>query len=269
MSDSRRQRPSRGQRYPWYDSVWLETFEQAKDIVRRVRPQALAEFVQAFRVFETPLDFRVREFDTVFDDEVMTRIRALVHSIKPVELEMHEVQTFRRLVVHDQPLFTELQQTLIPRVSEAAGEPLEASYNFLSLYSAMGVCPVHMDSPEAKWTLDLCIDQSHPWPIHFSQVHPWSHLADKAWMGPAWDQEIRQDPLNHFETHILRPGSAILFSGSSQWHYRDAMPAGGSRPFCDLLFFHFIPKGTAELIKPGNWARLFDVAELTDLSPRF
>ena len=29
-----------------------------------------------------------------------------------------------------------------------------------------------------------------------------------------------------------------------------------------ILFFHFIPKGTAELCQPENWTRLFGVPEL-------
>jgi hypothetical protein len=32
------------------------------------------------------------------------------------------------------------------------------------------------------------------------------------------------------------------------------------------LFFHFIPRGTAELVKPQNWARLFGIPELGGLS---
>lgn len=55
-------------------------------------------------------------------------------------------------------------------MSEAADEAVEAGYNaFLSLYDRLGVCPVHLDSPEAKWTLDLYIDQSVCWPIQVSQ----------------------------------------------------------------------------------------------------
>ena len=64
----------------------------------------------------------------------------------------------------------------------------------------------------------------------------------------------------------MAPGQAILFSGSSQWHYRDAMPALNTQSSCDLLFLHFIPCGTRELLNPLNWARLFDSPELVKIA---
>ena len=32
------------------------------------------------------------------------------------------------------------------------------------------------------------------------------------------------------------------------------------------LFFHFIPRGTAELVRPRNWARLFGIPELDQVA---
>jgi hypothetical protein len=29
-----------------------------------------------------------------------------------------------------------------------------------------------------------------------------------------------------------------------------------------MLFLHFIPRGAAEIVRPENWARLFDMPEL-------
>ena len=58
------------------------------------------------------------------------------------------------------------------------------------------------------------------------------------------------------------PGDAILFSGSSQWHYRDALPQGKAKGFCDLLFLHYIPKGTASIVRPANWAEHFGLPEI-------
>lgn len=40
-------------------------------------------------------------------------------------------------------------------------------------------------------------------------------------------------------------------------------PAG--RRFCELLFFHFIPAGTRDLVMPSNWARIFGVPQLAGL----
>jgi hypothetical protein len=169
-------------------------------------------------------------------------------------------------VVHDHPFFTELQQRATPWVSELVGEPVEARYNFLSLYTSKGVCAVHLDAPEAKWTLDLCIDQAAPWPIYFSDVQPWPDSVAEAWRNEGWENNIKQTRSLKFSSYTLQPGQAVIFSGSGQWHYRDPMPAAGGKQFCTLLFFHFIPKGTAELIRPKNWARLFVIPELSGLS---
>lgn len=255
-------RPARSQLYPWYDSVWLTEYAQAKAIIRLVRPEALTTFVDAFRVFYTRPDFHPRLLERPFDDNTLGEIRRVVTSLRPTDLELHEARRFRRFVVHDHPFFTELQQRTVPLVSEAVGEPVEPSYNFLSLYAAMGVCPVHMDAPSAKWTLDLCVDQSTPWPIYFSQVQQWPDLEAAAWPEEDWEEQIKRSPALHFTPHTLQPGQAVVFSGSSQWHYRDAMPAASGPQFCNLLFFHFIPSGTLELVRPENWARLFGIPEL-------
>jgi hypothetical protein len=134
----------------------------------------------------------------------------------------------------------------------------------------MGNCDLHLDAPLAKWTLDVCVDQSHVWPIHFSQVVPWPEFAPERALVRKSDSGLQ------FTAAALHPGDAVLFSGSSQWHYRDALrdavqqtaganPAG--RTFCDLLFFHFIPKGTLRLINPNEWADLFGIAELALTTP--
>lgn len=259
-------RPVRSRLYPWYDSVWLDEYSRAKSIIRRVKLGALAAFEDAMQVFRTRSDFRVRAFERLFDDGTLEKIRQIVRNLKPTDLELHEAQQFNRFVFHDHSYFTEQQQQLIPLVSEAAGEPVEPNYNFLSLYSAMGVCHVHMDSPEAKWTLDVCLNQSEPWPIYFSQIQPWpeidADLDPPDWQVGYWEQSIKDSPSVNFEAHSMEPGQATLFSGSSQWHYRNAMPARSRKSSCDLLFFHFISHGIRELLRLVNWARLFDIPEL-------
>lgn len=61
---------------------------------------------------------------------------------------------------------------------------------------------------------------------------------------------------------------AILFSGSSQWHYRDPLPASCSQSFCNLAFFHFIPKGFGQLIKPARREALFGLPGLSEALSR-
>lgn len=260
-------RPSRSDVYPWYDSVWLAEYTRAKSTIETTRPEVLRAFVDAFRIFHTPPSFRVRLLERIFDDDTMAEIRRVVRSLRPTALELHEARAFGRFVVHDHPYFTALHHRVVPIVSGVVGEPVEPAYNFLSLYGNLGVCPPHMDSPEAKWTLDLCVGQSTPWPIYFSQVCPWPESASDTWRDGDWEEQIKRSPSLRFTSYTLEPGQAVVFSGSSQWHYRDAIPAGPGRKFAELLFFHFVPKGSAALLRPENWARLFGVPELRSARP--
>lgn len=256
------QRPQQSAYFPWYDSVWLSAFERAQELIQSLRPGFMGEFVGAFEPFRTRPEFEVKHFESVFDEATLGEIRRVTASLVPTQLELHEARAFKRFVVHNHPLFNELQQRVVDWVSEAAGEEVEPSYNFLSLYGPGGVCPVHLDSPQAKWTLDLCINQSEPWPIHFSRVQPWPRPENGRWLRQGWEEDVKGDKSNGFRSMTMRPGEALLFSGPSQWHYRDEMPGNGGNRSCDLLFFHFIPRGLAQLADPANWARLFAMPEL-------
>jgi hypothetical protein len=207
-------------------------------------------------------DFREKVLEP-FDQATLDEIRRVTATLRPGDLELHEARRFGRFVIHDHPDFTALQRRAVSMVSAQVGERLEVSYNFLSLYSARGVCAVHLDAPEAKWTLDLCVDQSAPWPIFMSDVQPWPEAREGTGLDEAdWQERIKGSPSVRFREHVLQPGQALVFSGSSQWHYRDPMPAASGRSFCTQLFLHFFPEGTGELIAPENWARLFGIPEL-------
>lgn len=158
--------------FPWYDAGWLRTYVAALKFIAQVRPSLRGEFVRTFDRLRTSPDFRVGKIDRVFDEAVLDKIRKTISDLAANSIETHELTRFGRFVVHDDKLFTDLHRTLVPLASERAGEAVEPSYNFLSLYRDVGVCQPHMDTPLSKWTLDLCIDQSGPWPIHFSQVCP-------------------------------------------------------------------------------------------------
>src|SRR5258706_8781139 len=253
--------------YPWYDSRWLAQYWRARSIVSRVAPVRLVQFVDAFRILRTRPDFRTRVLRQPFDAATLAGIRETAASLDPSQLEVHELheaKTFKRFVVHDHPFFNALQRDILPLMSEATGEDVEPSYNFLSLYTGKGICPMHMDAPEAKWTLDLCVDLVVPWPLHISAVQPWPEPGEPRWSGRDWEERIKASPDLHFTAYDMKPGEAIVFSGSSQFHYRDALPAGASG--CTLLFLHFIPRGAAMLVRPSSWAGLFGIPELATLT---
>ena len=138
------------------------------------------------------------------------------------------------------------------RLSELVGEPVEPGYNFLSLYNENGICQPHRDAPDAKWTVDYCIRQSMPWQIHLSEPRSWLDV----------------EPATEFHRRALKPGQALIFNGSSQWHYRAAMPKFMPENYCHLVFFHFVPQGTAVLSDPRNWASHFGIKEMAELIMR-
>lgn len=243
--------------FPWYDAHFLQMFEAARRFVRMVRPEMMDRFEAAFDPVRTPRDFAVKQIEGLFPADVLARIRQEVADLPQSRLELHEVGSFGRDVVHDHPYFVDLQRQLTGMVSELAGRELEPGYNFLSLYGTMGRCAPHMDHPISMYTLDFCIDQSAEWPIWFSDVVDWPE-ADLINNFDA-DRLLATVP---FREYVLRPNNAILFSGSGQWHYRDAMAQPG---FCNLLFFHYYPKGCRDLVYFGNWPDMTDIPELQAL----
>lgn len=249
--------------YPWYDSNWLTDYACVKDYIKQRHPEKYAEFLDTFAPLRTRHGFQVIKLDNIFDQRTLEEARSLIQNLKSQEREKHEFFSFGRLVVHDHPFFNELQESLTDLVSEAVKEQVEAYYNFLSLYTDFGFCQVHMDAPEAKWTLDCCIEQSEPWPIHFSQVQPWPETFQG--QEENWQKQIIEDPDNVFSTYSLKEREAIIFSGSSQWHYRNRIPQTSKKNFCHLVFFHYIPKGTREIIDPQNWSELFNLPDLKSL----
>lgn len=247
-------------KFPWYDGPWLRAYWAAKQVVARISPGRLDRFVEAFAPLRTRTDFVVQELSAPFDADRLAAIRRLVAEMPSAVLETKELDVFGRTVVHDLPAFGILQRDIESLVSDLVGEPVATSYNFLSLYTQAGACPPHIDAPWAKWTLDLCIDRSRPWPLHVSQVVDWPE--DFPIVGTEWGSFIRNDPSLRFRAYAPAPGDAILFSGSSQWHFRERLPAASPGDFCTLLFFHFYPRGMAEILKPANWPALFGIEEL-------
>ena len=255
-------------RYPWYDSWWLNDYVEARAILERARPRRVADFEEALRPLRTDAAFRVVRLPRVFDADTLDRVRETVRSLRSHELNPMETRDFGRSIAHDHPTFLALQKEIEERVGDAAGEPVETAYNFLSLYGPGGICRPHLDAPTSKWTLDLCVDRNVAWPIHVSQVIPWPEDDRAVDLGRNWAERIIHNPSLTFEPCVMDPGEAVLFSGSSQWHYRDRIPPAPDA-FCHLLFFHFIPRGTSALAQPVNWSRLFDAPELDVISAKY
>lgn len=255
----------------WYDANFLRRFEVARAFLAIVNPGALEAFVRGFDRLKAPAGFEVGVFDDLFDAQTRDEIAAISRTIKAGHRDSSfqgewELENFGRQVIWDHPYLIDLQGRLLDVVSKAAGCQLVTGYNFLSLYGSGGLCRPHMDEPISMFTLDYCIEQSDEWPIFFSQPVDWPTVETVRDFDP---EALKADPALDFRPYVLKPNMALLFNGSSQWHYRDNIPAGG---FCDLLFFHYYPAGCDDLVDPKGWARHFpgipELAALCDLFER-
>lgn len=153
-----------------------------------------------------------------------------------------EFVRFGRKWTNDLPPFRELHNQLQPMASELMGQEMKPSYHCLSLYEKGGSCPLHLDRPQCRFTVDYLIrqEQTEPWPIRISDP-----LSDKELKAVevrhAKDRETRDTIIasHTWETCELQPNDAVCYSGTHAWHYRPE-PSQGK---VDLVFFHFVPKG--------------------------
>ena len=159
--------------YPWYDSRWLATFSAARALVAARHPDRAADFEAAFEGLRTHLEFRTIELKRVLDARALEACRSQIRAIEEDDLDKREFFRFGRLIRQDLPFFVEMQTEMTDLVSELVGEPVEPGYNFVSLYNNLGVCELHLDAPSAKWTVDVCIEQSADWPLYISDALPW------------------------------------------------------------------------------------------------
>jgi hypothetical protein len=244
---------------PWYDSYWHSSYINAKTFLAQNHPEKLDDFIERFEILQTRKDYKPVLLENIISLDLHEKIKLFVKSIDQSDFKKYEFIQFGRLIKHNLPLFNEIQETLVERVSEIVGEEVEVSYNFLSLYNVLGVLHPHMDAPSAKWTLDYCIDQSDVWPIYLSKVVPWASNFNYP---ENWAEQVKSNPENEFREFHLTPGKAVLFGGSSQWHYRERIAKENGNIYCQLVFFHFIPKGTSELCYPEKWSSIFGIPEL-------
>ncbi|MCP4914155.1 MAG: hypothetical protein GY909_13670 [Oligoflexia bacterium] len=230
-------------KFPWYDSEWLSHFVRLKNHYIAHSKNDLDLLLERTNILRTDKSFKPVVLKNVLSDDVFTKIKKIIEEIEEDKLKDYEKEEFGRKILHNHPYFNEIHNDLINLVSEKVGEEVEASYNFLSLYKEDAKCPLHLDAPSAKWTLDICIDQSVDWPIYFSEIIDWPDRFEN--FGSHWESEVLKN--NKFNQYILKPNEGVIFSGSSQWHYRDSIRKLGDNEHSHLLFFHFAPKGHAQV----------------------
>ena len=150
---------------------------------------------------------------------------------------------FVRTYAHNVPFFVGIHRQLTDLASEIFGEPVKPSYSFLSMYQDDGICPLHIDRPQCRYTIDYLIRQTQPepWPIRIGD--PMSdddrRMLDEAGDGhPKSPDDIdARIAAENWHEVLLQPNEAVCYSGTNSWHYRPERLRGTA----DLVFFHFVP----------------------------
>lgn len=161
----------------------------------------------------------IKPFSTEVFKEIQTHIKHVRKMFDHPGMIYHdanepEQNRFNRWMWHNLPLLKQLHHDpeFIAKVFKVTGKKLKPSYVFLSMYGPEGVCPYHVDRPQCRITVDLCIDQDAVWPIYVDDV-----------------------------AYNLKPGEALVYSGTDQPHYRKPMKDDSQATWCNLAFFHFVP----------------------------
>lgn len=156
--------------------------------------------------------------------------------------ELDSPNKFGRRYAHNLPFLVEIHRQLTQYASELFGQKVKPSYVFLSMYDKGGRCPLHIDRPQCRYTIDYLIQQesSEAWPISIGQQMTDAQRDATENSHPSTDEDI-QTVINSqdWTTCLLNPNDAVCYSGTNAWHYRPTASLGTA----DLAFFHFVPKG--------------------------
>lgn len=178
----------------------------------------------------------------LFDPITHEALKAFIRDRVPMMSVGMDSDSFVRRYAHNVPYFVAIHRQLTEFASEQFGEPLKPSYSFLSMYDDNGICPLHIDRPQCRYTIDYLIQQhrAEPWPLRIGQAmtDEQRQALDESGAGhPQTDDEIAERIAAETWTDVLlEPNDAVLYSGTHQWHYRPERLKGRA----DLVFFHFV-----------------------------
>ena len=180
----------------------------------------------------------------LFTPDVHQRICTFLDERVPLMSVGVDEGQFVRRSANNAPFFVGIHKQLTGFASDLFGEKVKPSYSFLSMYEDNGICPLHLDRPQCRYTIDYLIrqEQTEPWPIHIGD-----HMTDEQRQsiidagqfypedGDAIQARIDQE---NWHTVLLNPNDAVCYSGTHSWHYRSQRLVGTA----DLVFFHFVPE---------------------------
>jgi len=180
----------------------------------------------------------------MFGSDTHAEIVRYLRDIGPI-LPKNRDDEFCRYYVHNSPFFVSIHRQIAEYASQIFGEPVKPSYSFLSLYEPGGICPIHIDRPQCRYTIDYLIEQTSadPWPIYISD--PITEETRERLLGISRDRQPTEGPefeevyaeAENWTGYDLRPDDAICYSGTHSIHYRDRLPSGRA----SLIFWHFVP----------------------------
>ena len=180
----------------------------------------------------------------LFDTNTHEAIKRFLDERIPMMSVGVDNESFVRHHAHNVPFFVAIHKQLTNFACEQFGEAVKPSYSFLSMYKDNGICPLHIDRPQCRYTIDYLIrqDQQEPWPIkigdHMSDEER-DRLMEANQSHPTEDEEIeKRIAMENWHTVMLEPNDAVMYSGTHSWHYRPNRLAGSA----DLVFFHFVPE---------------------------
>lgn len=182
----------------------------------------------------------------LFDKQTHEQIQKYVNDYVPLiplvgDEAASSCDRFNRLAGHNISWFMQLHNQLVPFANELFGEVLKPSYVFYSSYRDDGRCPIHLDRPQCRYTIDYLIQQemNDPWPIRISDQMSESKRAVLNNLSPIDNDEITYIlESNTWTECLLNPNDAVCYSGTHAWHYRPTVSGGKA----DLVFFHFVPE---------------------------
>jgi hypothetical protein len=121
----------------------------------------------------------------------------------------YESQIYHRYSIHNPSFLIKIHEQLTTVAEDKFQTKLKKSYCFLSMYlKGEGICPLHTDRPQCKYSIDLCLDQLEPWSIFVNDLE-----------------------------FMLKPNQALLYSGTDHPHYRNKIQPHN---YATLAFFHFV-----------------------------
>lgn len=148
---------------------------------------------------------------------------------------------FGRRYAHNLGFFVDIHYQLSEYASELFSTKVKPSYVFLSMYDRGGNCPLHIDRPQCRYTIDYLIrqEQKKPWPIAIGPEMSDAERDSVTVQHPSTKEEI-ESVIKSVDWTIaeLKPNDAVCYSGTNSWHYRPEPSQGKA----DLVFFHFVPE---------------------------